>query len=207
MHHPFSASNQLALDNYLALLHNLGADESNLLRRKTFLTTLLRDLEKIPHDSRVYGILVDEKLAMFTQPELKHFYQSTAREFYWFWSNDDEKVDAMYRGEYITVNPFTITLTESLEDLHRIAQEYYAAHPHPALDAYRRTMTEPSNIRLQWAMSILYAFKDFEQEDYAYRASVDALLNLINNRTMKQSLLVVVRELHKVWKSHKKHAH
>lgn len=204
MHHPFSAGSKLALDNYLALLHNLGADESNLLRRKTFLTTLLRDLEKIPHDGHVYGTLVDEKLAVFTQPELKQFYQSTAREFYWFWSNDDEKIDAMYKGENITINPFTITIATPLEVVHQHAQAYYIAHPHPALNIYRQAMLEPSNIRLQWAMSILYTFKDFEQEDYAYRAAVDALLNLINNRTMKQSLLVVVREFHKVWRNHRK---
>lgn len=52
-------------------------------------------------------------------------------------------------------------------------------------------------IRLQWAASLLFAFHDFEQADFTYRAAVDTLLNMIENRTMKQSFLVVVRDFHR----------
>ena len=196
-----SLKSQQAAEQYLALLHNLGADASNLLRRKTFLTTFLRDLEKIPHDGKVYGMLLDEKLSMFTQPELKHFYQITGREFYWFWSEDEERLAAMYRGELISVNPFTITTALSLEDLHAASKDYYAEHPHPALAAYSTHLknSQDEYIRLQWAQSLLYLFKEFEQEDFTYRASVDALVSMIENRTMKQSFLVVVRDFHPIW--------
>lgn len=202
-----SLKSQQALDQYLALLHNLAADDSNLLRRKTFITTLMRELERIPHDGHVYGTLVDEKLAMFTQPELKHFYQVTAREFYWFWSEDEQKIDAMYKGELISVNPFTIVPNFSLDELHSIAQNYYNVHRHPALVAYLEHLnhihSNESNIRMQWASNILYAFKDFDQEDFTYRAAVDTLLNLMDNRTMKQSFLVVVRDFHPIWRKNK----
>lgn len=200
-----SLKSQQALDQYLALLHNLAADDSNLLRRKTFITALMRELEKIPHDGRVYGTLVDEKLNMFTQPELRHFYQVTAREFYWFWSEDEQKIDAMYKGELISVNPFTIVANLPLEDQHRAAQAHYAEHPSKALDAYRKHLANSSEaaIRTQWASTLLFTFKDFEQEDYTYRAAVDTLLGLIDNRTMKQSFLVVVRDFHPVWQKNR----
>lgn len=200
-----SLKSQQALDQYLALLHNLAADDSNLLRRKTFITALMRDLERIPHDGRVYGTLVDEKLSMFTQPELRHFYQVAAREFYWFWSEDSEKIDAMYKGELISVNPFTIVATLPLEDQHRAAQAFYAATPSRPLDAYQTHLTGSSDadIRLQWASTLLFTFKNFEQEDFTYRAAVDTLLNLIENRTMKQSFLVVVRDFHPVWQKNR----
>lgn len=196
-----SQKSQIALDQYLALLHNLAADDSNLLRRKTFITTLMRELERIPHDGRVYGTLVDEKLGMFTQPELRHFYQVTAREFYWFWSEDEQKIDAMYKGELISVNPFTIVSKLPLEELHRAAMVFYADHPSQAVAAYQKHLVNSAeaNIRMQWASTLLYTFKDFEQEDYTYRAAVDTLLGMIDNRTMKQSFLVVVRDFHPVW--------
>ena len=200
-----SLKSQQALDQYLALLHNLAADDSNLLRRKTFITALMRELENIPHDGRVYGTLVDEKLNMFTQPELRHFYQVTAREFYWFWSEDEQKIDAMYKGELISVNPFTIVASLPLDDQHRAAQAYYSDHPSKALDAYRSHLTNSSEaaIRTQWARTLLFTFKDFEQEDFTYRAAVDTLLGLIDNRTMKQSFLVVVRDFHPVWQKNR----
>lgn len=200
-----SLKSQQALDQYLALLHNLAADDSNLLRRKTFITALMRDLERIPHDGRVYGTMVDEKLNMFTQPELRHFYQITAREFYWFWSEDEQKIDAMYRGELISINPFTIVAALPLEDQHRAALAYYAEHPHKALNAYAAHLANSSDagIRLQWASTLLYTFKDFDQEDFTYRAAVDTLLHLIDNRTMKQSFLVVVRDFHPVWQKNR----
>lgn len=200
-----SLKSQQALDQYLALLHNLAADDSNLLRRKTFITALMRELEKIPHDGRVYGTLVDEKLNMFTQPELRHFYQVTAREFYWFWSEDEQKIDAMYKGELISVNPFTIVTNLPLEDQHRAAQTHYTEHPNKALDAYRKHLANSSEaaIRTQWASTLLFTFKDFEQEDYTYRAAVDTLLGLIDNRTMKQSFLVVVRDFHPIWQKNR----
>lgn len=196
-----SLKSQIALDQYLALLHNLAADDSNLLRRKTFITTLMRELERIPHDGRVYGTLVDEKLSMFTQPELRHFYQVTAREFYWFWSEDEQKIDAMYKGELISVNPFTIVPKLPLEELHRAAAAFYDEHPHPALSAYEKHLvtSAEASIRMQWASTLLYTFKDFDQEDFTYRAAVDTLLGMIDNRTMKQSFLVVVRDFHPVW--------
>lgn len=205
MSNALSVKSQQALDQYLALLHNLAADDSNLLRRKTFITTLMRDLERIPHDGRVYGILVDEKLNMFTQPELRHFYQITAREFYWFWSEDEQKIDAMYRGELISVNPFTIVATLPLEDQHRAALAYYASTLNKPLAMYKTHLanSSDSSIRLQWASTLLYTFKDFEQEDYTYRAAVDTLLNLIDNRTMKQSFLVVIRDFHPVWQKNR----
>lgn len=200
-----SLKSQQALDQYLALLHNLAADDSNLLRRKTFITALMRDLERIPHDGRVYGTLVDEKLNMFTQPELRHFYQVTAREFYWFWSEDSEKIDAVYKGELISVNPFTIVATLPLEEQHRAAKNFYAATPNRPLDAYEAHLVDSgdADIRLQWASTLLFTFKDFEQEDFTYRAAVDTLLNLIENRTMKQSFLVVVRDFHPVWQKNR----
>lgn len=200
-----SLKSQQALDQYLSLLDNLAADPSNLLRRKTFITALMRDLEQIPHDGRVYGTMVDEKLSMFTQPELRHFYQITAREFYWFWSEDEQKIDAMYRGELISVNPFTIVSPLPLEEQHRAAHDFYAANPSKALEGYTAHLTSSSDakIRLQWASTLLFTFKDFEQEDFTYRAAVDTLLNLIDNRTMKQSFLVVVRDFHPIWQKHR----
>lgn len=200
-----SLKSQQALDQYLALLHNLAADDSNLLRRKTFITALMRELERIPHDGRVYGTLVDEKLSMFTQPELRHFYQVTAREFYWFWSEDEQKLAAMYKGELISVNPFTIVPTLPLEEQHRAALAFYAATPNKPLDAYAEYLGNSTEaaIRMQWASTLLYTFKDFDQEDFTYRAAVDTLLNLIDNRTMKQSFLVVVRDFHPVWQKNR----
>ena len=205
MSKPLSLKSQQALDQYLALLHNLAADGSNLLRRKTFITSLMRELERIPHDGHVYGTLVEEKLNMFTQPELRHFYQITAREFYWFWSEDEQKIDAMYKGEVISVNPFTIVITLPLEEQHRAAQAYYSSVPNRALEAYKLHLlnSAEANIRTQWACTLLYTFKDFEQEDFTYRAAVDTLLGLIDNRTMKQSFLVVVRDFHPVWQKNR----
>lgn len=192
---------QAAMDQYLSLLHNLGADQSNLLKRRTFLTMIMMELERIPHDGAVYGALVEEKLHMFTQPELRHFYQVTAREFFWFWSHDEERIAAMYEGRYISVNPFTITLHEDLETLHQKAREYFEAQPHPALTHYRAQVQplKDGSARAQWACTLLYTIKDFEQEDFTYRAAVDTLLHAIENLTMKKSFLVVVRDFHQFW--------
>ena len=199
-----SPKSQQALDQYLALLHKLGADDSNLLRRRTFITTLIHDLEKIPHDGRVYSTLVDEKLSMFTQIELRNFYQVTAREFYSFWTDDESRINAMMSGgDAISVNPFTITLNFSLDELHVRANAHFKEHPHPALMAYETHLEDAADkaIRLQWAAFLLFAFHDFEQADFTYRAAVDTLLNMIENRTMKQSFLVVVRDFHPIWKN------
>jgi len=192
---------QQLLDLYLSLLSKLGADESNLLRRRTFIITLMRDLEKIPYDAKVYGTLVEEKLSLFTQPELKRFYKVTAREFWWFLSGDNLRIEAMYRGELISVNPFVINIEVTLDDLHQQAENYYLSNIDPCIIAYHKKISGQSDSasRIQWAKTILFILKDFEQADYTYRSAVDALANTIDSRTMKQSFLMVARDFHSVW--------
>ena len=115
--------------------------------------------------------------------------------------DDEERIAAMYEGRYISVNPFTVTLHEDLETLHQKAREYFEAHPHPALTHYRAQVQplKDGSARAQWACTLLYTIKDFEQEDFTYRAAVDTLLHAIENLTMKKSFLVVVRDFHQFW--------
>jgi hypothetical protein len=201
-----STKSEETLDRYVNVVKHFGADEANLKRRRAFLIMLLRELEKIPHDGQVYGALLEDKLGLFSQPELKHFYQTIAREFYWFWSNDTIRIQQIERGEGLTLNPFCITIGKSLADQHMDAQTYYMNHPNAALNDYHQHLVKNNirdlGIRIQWAQTLMYTFKDFDQDSDIYRSAVDAVLNVIDNKTMRQSFLVVVRDFHKFWKTY-----
>lgn len=192
------------LNTYIQVVENYGADVSNIKRRRAFLSMLLRDLEKIPNDGNVYGALLEEKLSLFAQPELKHFYQTIAREFFWFWSENTERISQMKRGEGLTLNPFCISITKPLSEQHMDAQVYYLNHPNDALNKYQNYLEEKDvpdiGVRVQWAQTLLYTFKDFDQDPDIYRSAVDAVLNVIDTKTMRQSFLVVVRDFYRFWK-------
>lgn len=191
------------LELYLALLEEKGAVEGNLIRRRTFLNMLLKDLQNLPATEKVYGALVEEKLRSFGQEELRHFFQVTAREFYWFWIGDSAKIEQYVNGtEKISVNPFRIQLNETLEELQVQADAHFINTLHPALVAYAGVLgrdQKKASARLQVARLLLYVFREFDQQPDMFRAGVSALADKYTSAVAKESFLFIVREFYPVW--------
>lgn len=192
-----------ALSMYLGLLASKGATVGNLIRRKTFLTMLLRELEKFPATEKVYGALVEEKLKSFGQEELRHFFQVTAREFYWFWTDDKEKVSAYRSGsEQIAVNPFRIHLVNTLNELQKMADEHFDTKPHESLTAYYDALgknDKKASVRLPLARVLLYVFRNFDQQSDMFRAAVTAISEKYESTVGREGFLFIAREFYPIW--------
>jgi hypothetical protein len=191
------------IDTYLSVLAKLGASEPNLLRRRTFLSALLKDLSRFPHTEKVYGALVDARVQSFGQPEMRHFFKTSAREFYAFWIDDKARIEAIVTGvEPLLVEPVHIHLSAPIDALQALADEWFANQESHALSAYAASVAAHANhtdIRLQWARLILYAFRDFEPVPDMFRASVSAVAEAFPNAVQRESFLVVVREFYPLW--------
>lgn len=191
------------LETYLSLLAGKGAVEGNLIRRRTFLTMLLKELQNHPASEKVYGALVEDKLRSFGQEELRHFFQVTAREFYWFWVGDAARVAAFKSGaEKISVNPFRLHLVNTLEELQSQADAHFNSTPHPALDTYKEKLgadEKKTNPRLSVARMVLYAFRDFDQHSDMFRAAVSAIADKYTNTVGRESFLFIIREFYPIW--------
>lgn len=194
---------QSPLDTYLTLLAEKGAVEGNLIRRRTFLTMLLKDLQNLPATEKVYGALVEEKLKSFGQEELRHFFQVTAREFYWFWIGDAARIAAYKSGaEKISVNPFRLHLVSTLEELQAQSDAHFGSIKHPALDAYEKMLdmdARKTGPRLPVARMVLYAFRDFDQHSDMFRAAVSAIADKYPTTVGRESFLFIVREFYPIW--------
>lgn len=192
-----------ALEAYLGLLIQKGASDANIFRRRTFLTRLLKDLVNLPNTEKVYGALVEEKLVSFGQDELRHFFQVTAREFYWFWINDADKVGAYVSGkENISVNPFRLHLAGPIDELHVQADAYFNGCPSSIISTYAASLAMPveqASMRLKYARLLLFVFRDFEQHPDMFRAAVSALTEKFSSVVTRETFLVIVREFYPIW--------
>lgn len=191
------------IDTYLSVLEKLGASEPNLLRRRTFLSALLRDLSRLPHTERVYGAVVDARVQAFGQPEMRHFFKTSAREFYTFWIDDQSQISAFVSGSaHLLVEPVHIHLPLPLSDIQLLADQWFADKHSAALSAYSDSVKAQANhtdIRLQWARLILYAFREFDQDPDMFRAAVSAISDAFATNVERESFLVVVREFYPLW--------
>lgn len=191
------------IDTYLAVLEKLGASEPNLLRRRTFLNALLRDLSRLPNTERVYGAVVDARVQAFGQPEMRHFFKTSAREFYAFWIGDHAQIEALVSGAVqLLVEPVLIQLALPVADIQLLADQWFADKESAALTAYAASVAAHANhtdIRLQWARLILYAFRDFEQVPDMFRAAVTAVSGAFSTTVERESFLGVVREFYPLW--------
>ena len=196
---------QIALEKYLGILDNMGANEANLNRRRAFLGALIKDLDKLPHTEKVYGAVVDERLKSFSQEETKHFFQATARDFYYFWMQDDVKIKELVDSEEISVLPFRISIPGPLDEAQITANTYFEAKQTQSIIDYQTALDSKNdpysnnNTRLDWAKLIVYILSEFEATPDNYRAAVEAIAAKFESNVQRQSFFVVVREFFTYW--------
>lgn len=194
---------QKALEKYLGILESMGANEANLNRRRAFLGALLKELDKLPHTEKVYGAVVDERLKSFSQEETRHFFQTTARDFYYFWMQDDAKIKELIDKEELSVVPFRITVPGPLDEVQVTARAYFEAKPSVAVGAYHSMLEEKaeSNIdtRLDWVKLVLYIMAEFDPTPDNFRAATEAISLKFESNVQRQSFFVVIREFYPFW--------
>lgn len=195
---------QKALEKYLDLLDTMGANEANLNRRRAFLGALLKELDKLPHTEKVYGAVVDDRLKAFSQEETRHFFQTTARDFYYFWMQDDAKIKEMVDREELSVVPFRITVPGPLDEVQITARAYFESKPSMAVLNYQNMLTEKGEknieIRLDWVKLVLYVMAEFDPTPDNFRAATEAVSLKFESNVQRQGFFVVIREFYPFWK-------
>lgn len=196
---------QRALEKYLNILETMNANAANLNRRRAFLGALLKELDKLPHTEKVYGAVVDERLKSFAQEETRHFFQTTARDFYYFWMLDDVKIKEMIDREELSVVPFRINVPGPLTDIISISNSYYETKPATSVNKYREMLESKNDpfcnldIRLSWVKMVLYVLAEFEPTPDNFRAASEALSLKFDTNVQRQSFFVVIREFYPFW--------
>ncbi len=87
----FTDAENLALNNYLKAIANLGANKAMIETRKKLAKIILLRVREAPSKGHaIYRISVDLTLPLFKTKEIRDLYLEVVREFYHFWENDPD---------------------------------------------------------------------------------------------------------------------
>lgn len=196
-----------ALNAYLQLLANKGADPSTLSRRRDFLMKLLPQLRQFASDGRQYREEVDRLLQQIDQSEWT-FYINVACEYFHFWVDDIKAIAAMHaRGGYEVAAVIRAVPEGTLKELWKnIDKERFSVAELWPLNAYAAALREEGadrglvETRSKIVKLLLVRLRDVEEKDGKhYRVAIDSALPLFRMEQMRQFFLLVAREFFYFW--------
>lgn len=196
-----------ALNAYLKLMANKGADGANLKYRKDFLQRLVPRIAAQPLDGNLYRAAVEESLQEVDKAAWP-FFLNVAREYYHFWIDDIRAIAAMNANGGYEVAPVSTPIpTEKLETLWKNldAEKFSIAELWP-LKAYTAALREEGaeqavvDTRSKLVKLLLVRLREVTEKDGRhYQIVVDSTLPLFVLKETRHLFVVVVREFFYFW--------
>lgn len=174
------------IEQYIAIIKELGASNSNISKRRHFLTTLCRALDGKQKNKGIYDYILNNQLERFNLGETKFLYEVTGREFFPFWKDDQDSINRMLRDGRFLVNPIKIIVNGNVQDIVRTIKKG-AKFEKPGLELYLKNIYEKDknqtllNKRNVWLNILLWILKDVEKTNDGYRAAVNACVMLFDD--------------------------
>lgn len=196
-----------ALNAYLQLLSNKGADEANLARRRDFLLKLIPLLKQYASDGVHYREEVDLLLKQVDKAQWP-FYINVAREYFHFWTDDIKAIAAMHASGGYEVAPVMAEVpTETLKQIWKnLDKEKFSVAELWPLKAYTAALREEGaeqgvvETRAKMVKLLLVRLRDVEEKDGKhYRNAVDSTMPLFVMKETRYFFQVVVREFFYFW--------
>lgn len=198
---------QEALNAYLRLLQNKGANEASLEPRRRFLHRLIPMIVGKPSDGLVYRDAVEMLLEVTDKAEWP-FYLPVAREYFPFWIKDIKAIaalnaDAAFDPEPLKWQPLEANL-RTLWDM--LDKEQFGVTEKWPLKAYMHALRNEGasqslvDTRVKLVKLLLVRLKDAPEKNHKiYRTAVDFSVPLFNMKDTRRLFLAVVREFYYFW--------
>lgn len=196
-----------AINAYLKLLQNKGADASMLHKRSLFLDKLSINLVDKELDGGEYRAAIEALMEEISADDW-HISLTTAREFYAFWVNDIKAIATFNLRNGFDLQPMRWKpLDTSLKILwDRLETEKFDTSENWPLKAYTQALRHDGaeqtlvDTRVSLAKIILIRLRDAPEKDHkTYRTAVDLTLPLFNIKQNRRLFFVVVREFYHFW--------
>lgn len=197
----------LALNAYLKLMSNKGAEVENLQQRKDFLLRLIPFIAEQPQDANLYRIHVDN-LLQECEKSTWPFLMNVALEYQRFWVNDIKSIAALHGGGgYGIAAVMAPVPTENLKTIWKnLDKEQFSITEKWPLKAYASALRDEGaaqtlvQTRSRLAKLLLLRLREVECKDGDhYRLAVHATLPLFVMKDTRTMFLVVVREFYAFW--------
>jgi len=197
----------VALNAYLKLMSNKGADDANIARRKEFLLRLIPLLAGKALQVEIYRTHVDQLLKL-SDKTLHPFFMGVAHEYQRFWINDIKAIAALHSSGGFNVAPKVAPVPiESLETLWKtVEKEQFSVTEKWPLKAYASALREEGasqdvvETRSRLVKLLLLRLREVDGKDGDhYRAAAHALLPLFELKDTRSMFLAVVREFYYFW--------
>lgn len=197
----------VALNAYLKLIGNKGADEANLNLRKDFLLKLIPLLSGQVLDSEKYRKKVDSVLDQ-CEKSTWPFLLNVALEYYQFLVNDIKAIAALHaRGGYGIAPIVAPVPTDDLKTLWKsLDNEKFSVAEKWPLKAYAAALREEGaeqdlvDTRSGLVKLLILRLREVEGKGGdQYRSAVHALLPLFLMKESREMFLAVVREFYYFW--------
>lgn len=198
---------QEALQAYLNLLGNKGADARDLERRAQLLRQLLPMIADQPVQGQGYRVAVESLLDAISRDDWP-FALGVVREFYPFWAQDIKTIaalnaEAMLGAECQPWQPSTCDLAALWNSLE---QERFGVAENWPLKAYTQALRQegaaPELVETRVKLVKLLLLRLREAPDKSamiYRSAVDATVPLFELKETRRLFLAVVREFYYFW--------
>lgn len=197
----------VALNAYLKLMSNKGADDANLEQRKKFLLRLIPLIAEQSQDAELYRTHVDTALAGAEKKEWP-FLLNVALEYYRFWTNDIKAIAALNASGGYGVASVSVTVqTEDLKKLWKtLDKEQFTVAEKWPLQAYAAALRAEGaeqdvvETRTRLVKLLMLQLRTIENRNGdTYRVAVHATLPLFTMKETRDIYLRVVREFYYFW--------
>ena len=198
---------QEALQAYLNLLRNKGADEQDLERRAQLLQQLLPIISDAPSQGQGYRNAVEALLDRIGRADWPYAL-SVVREFYPFWTRDIKTIaalnaEAAFGATCQAWQPPDCDLSALWGSLD---QERFGVAENWPLKAYTQALRQEGaapalvETRVKLVKLLLLRLRDApDKSAMTYRAAVDATVPLFELKETRRLFLAVVREFYYFW--------
>lgn len=197
----------IALNAYLKLMGNKGADAANLEQRKAFLLCLIPILAEQPQDAELYRRHVD-KVLQECEKSSWPFLMNVALEYQRFWVNDIKAIAALHASGGYGIAPILASVpTEDLKTLWKnLDKAQFSVTEKWPLKAYASALREEGaeqevvETRSRLVKLLLLRLREVDGKDGDhYRVAVHALMPLFEMKKTRDMFLMVVREFFYFW--------
>lgn len=193
-----------ALEAYVHLLEQKGASGEVIAYRRSLLSRLVQILRGQPRSRDVYRSAINAFLSI-CPPGDRPGAMTAAREYYYFWLGDLQKLAEMNARSGFTTHHVRLPVLASFDELRqRMSKEQFAAYP-PSLDIYLGKLYELGaddevlNERGELLRPMLYLLHEQQHHPDSFRTAVDALLMHLTDSYAREIFLTIAREFFYYW--------
>lgn len=195
-----------ALDAYLSLLQNKGAEVAVIDFRRRVLARLNQILRSQRGGAAMYRPAVDALLSLCA-PVDRAGAMLAAREYYYFWLDDVKRLAALHARDGFSTHHVRVPVLADLQQLQqRMQDEGFADYP-PSLDIYLGQLYEQGGDEALLAergaliRPLLYLLHGHPHHPDSFRTAIDAMLLHLADSQARDSFVAIAREFFYYWLS------